>query len=246
MKKIHLLFFCAGLAFMASCKKDSGSSASATQPNVTPTPTDAYGVMAAVKTNNYISIAGFTMNMPIGTAVAVFGDAAGFDTYVDAGAVTANDSTLTKQSNNSYVFMQTGYNTTGLDFSSGNAKWTVAGNGTVPAINKTTTSGFPFVDSVSAAGEIDITGALTLSAATPVTNADSIIYVVAGPDATLMKTVAGNVNSYTFTATEMGTVGTGTGYLEVVPYNLEKQVISGKAYYFINESASTKMVKFTN
>ena len=244
MKKV--LFGLLVLGAMASCKKDSSSSPTATQPNVTPTPTDAYGVLAAVKTNNYVNIAGFSMNMPIGTAVAVFSDAAGLGTYVDAGAVTADDSTLTKQSNNSYVFMQTGYNTTGLDFSSGNAKWTVAGNGTVPAINKTTTSGFPFVDSVSAAGEVSIASELNLHAASAVINADSIIYVVAGPDATLMKTVAGGVNSYTFSAADMATVGTGTGYLEVVPYNIEKQTISGKAYYYINESASTKMVKFTN
>jgi hypothetical protein len=124
----------------------------------------------------------------------------------------------------------------------GSVSWSATGAGSVSAINYTTSNSFPNVDSIANGKTIDKSVAYTLQASGSVTNSDSVIFVVAGPSATLMATRPAGTSSHTFSATEMATIGAGTGIVEIVPYNIESTTVGGKKYYFINETAVTKLV----
>ena len=100
--------------FIVSCKKDivTPTTPTATPAPTTPTPGDADGVLAAVRTKISVNtpVIGI-VSYDIGMGLAAFGStsanfAAG--TYTDAGAISANSKALTKQSNNSY-FISTWY-----------------------------------------------------------------------------------------------------------------------------------------
>ncbi|MFN8154937.1 MAG: hypothetical protein U0Y08_11660 [Bacteroidia bacterium] len=248
MKKLSYVLMLALLAGITSCKKDDettdngGGGSTTPTVNTTPTYSDADGVLAAVYTNNWITMPFVgTMNMPIGTAVAAFSSTTGGSTYVDAGVVKCEDSTLTKNSSNAYYFNPSMYNPYGLSLG-GNVSWDVAGNASVPVINYTTSGVIPSVDSISNGTTINKSNAYTLSVMGSISNSDSVIFVVAGPSATLMVTRPAGTTSHTFSATEMGTIGSGSGVVEVVPYNWESTTISGKKFYFVNEAAATKLV----
>ncbi|CAN5386146.1 hypothetical protein BH11BAC2_BH11BAC2_25310 [soil metagenome] len=245
MKLAKVLMLCAGIVSLSACKKDDSSSPTPAGPNNIPVISTANGVLVAVKTNTWITfpVVG-TVNQPVGIPVAVFYDAAGSSTLVDAGTVNCEDSLLSKQSNSSYLFTQSAYNSTGVDFNTGNSKWVVTGNTStgVPAVNFTTTIGFPVIDSISNTGTVSTSASLTLSSSGAIMNADSIIYTVSGTKGQLQKTTSGGIASVTFTAAEMGTVGKGSGSLTIAPYRFQPKTIDSKLYYFINETVSTKVI----
>lgn len=248
MKKITYFLLLAVLAGFSSCSKDDSDDAStptpsAPTPNTVPAIGDADGVFAAVYTNNWVDVPFVgVMNLPIGTAVAVVASTTGGSTYVDAGVVKCEDSTLTKNSSNNYYFQPALTNPYGLALG-GSVAWSVSGSASVTALNYTTSNSFPDVDSIANGKTIDKSVAYTLQASGSVTNSDSVIFVVAGPSATLMATRPAGTSSHTFSATEMATIGAGTGIIEIVPYNIESTTtVGGKKYYFINETAVTKMV----
>ena len=252
-KTIHtsLAVLMLGISLFSSCKKDEESSPAPTPTNTTPTVnttpniTGAEGVLVGVQTKMIQTVAGISIPYYTGSGVASFWTSAG--SYLDAGAITLNTNSLTKNSSNAYYFTPGASSPTGIDFSSNsyNCDWVVAGNSGngIPAINRTITMGFPDLDSIQSSSTISLGSSFTLQCPS-VSNADSVMFFVAGQNATLMYIGAPGTNSHTFSSSEMSTLGTGTGILEIVPYRYEMHVESGKNIFYVNETAVVKTVTF--
>ncbi len=173
----------------------------------------------------------------IGSAVAVFSEDAG-TTFIGAGTVSLDGTSLAAQSNNSYVYTPGAGDPMGLTFG-GTQSWNGTG-GAWPAFNASTTVGFPNVAVISS-GNVSMSSNYTLNCGSAVT-ADSIYFAVYGPSGTAMKVVAGGASSYTFTSAELSGVGAGSGFVQIVGINYDLQNISGRDYYLLNETARTKSV----
>ncbi len=237
------------LVGFSSCKKDeepepvTPTPTAAAPANPIPAPSGADAALVAVHTATYIT-APFVgeIYQPIGFGVGVFGNLT-TGAYVSAGAVTLNTNALTAQSNQSYVFTPSQTSPTGVDFSSG-VNWTVAGGNGYAAFNHTTNNEVPSGPKYTGSTTIARNADYTLSSSIAILSADSVLFNVISPTATLTKVKAGNVSSCTFSAAEMGTLGAGSGYVQIVPYNYESATYGGKVIYFINESVSTNSVTF--
>lgn len=234
---------------LSSCKKDEEEEEDPTVPtaaapsNPIPAPTGADGALIAIHTANYVTapIVG-EIYQPIGLGVAVFGDLVA-GTFVNVGTVSLNGTALSPQSNQSYTFTPSQTNITGLDLSS-EINWNVGGGSGFSSFTASPNNEMPSGPKYSGASSIPRNAAFTLSSSTQILSADSIIYSVISPSGSILKTVAGNVSSVDFTAAEMGTLGSGSGYVQIAPYNIEAQIIGGKQIYLINESVNTTSVTF--
>jgi len=254
MKKqiFPLIIFGMVALFLAitGCKKDEGSdddsgSASTAEPsNPSPTPSDADGVLIAIETVTYQSqpFVG-TIEIPIGLSVAVFPSLT--NAFNDAGTVTCESTVLTKQNNNSYTSTPSQADPTGISFGS-TIDWDVAGSTTVPAFNKGVSGAFPENLELTVANNDNVSTsmAFTLDTKNAITNADSVIFGVYGPDGALVVTATGS--SHTFSAADMGTVGTGTGFVQVAAYRVaETETLgTGEVIYYLNEKVNTTIVNF--
>lgn len=212
---------------------------------VTPQISDADGVLIASKANVIQSIPGTTMtvNVTMGSAIASLYSATGGTVLVDGGSITANDSTLTKQSNSSYIFTP---KSTGINYSS-NSRWSVSGNAgnNVPAFTYTA-NGFPSNPSVPNVSSISKANAYTLTTAS-VSGADSLCFQITSGSKTIYKMTNGSQTSHTFPASEMGTLdNSSNAYLTVTAYKFNSTIVSSKKYYVINLNTTNKMTSVTN
>jgi hypothetical protein len=66
--------------------------------------------------------------------------------------------------------------------------------------------------------------------------------MVVGGSGYVTKTVAGNQTTCNFTAAQMGTAGSGSGLIQVTPYQIESNNFNGKKIYRIMEVVKTKTV----
>ena len=58
----------------------------------------------------------------------------------------------------------------------------------------------------------------------------------------VLKSVAGNVSSVSFTSADLSKLDkSNVGSISVSPYNLTTETISGKKFYFVNESSYLRM-----
>ncbi len=211
---------------------------------VTRTPNDADGVFIASKLNitTAVPTTTITVTSVLGSAVASLYTATGGTVLADGGIVKANDSTLTKQSNNSYIFTPKsadgiGYNSTSV--------WSVSGNGSIPAINYTA-YGFPGTPTVNNVTSVSKGGSFTMNTIS-LSNADSVCFQITAGSKTIYKITSGNQTSHTFTAAEMATLDlTSYGYLTVTGYKFNSTTVSGKKYYFINLNTKNQSVSVTN
>lgn len=231
---------------ISSCKKKDSTTNQTAPQNTTPTastPSNADGAFAAVKTLTVSSYAGYNTTINVGTAVSWFGTQ---NSYVDGGTVKCNNNTLSKQSNNAYIFTPAQTSPTGIDFS-GDVSWDISGNSSnaVPPFTKTDAGVFPSVDGISQTDDVSTSSAFTLSASSSVIG-DSVMFVVAGPNGHVLKTKGPNTSSCDFTAAEMGTLGTGSnvGLLQIAPYTIhyDNTAAPGKNYYFVKETVVSKIV----
>jgi hypothetical protein len=164
---------------------------------------------------------------------------------VDGGAVSVNTFALTKQSNNSY-FKTAGMGMTpaDLDFDSDNSNWSVGGAGSVPAFTYNHSVAFPdFTGTVP--DSIPRANALTVSLSGKVSNADSVILLVAAGSTSVYRTVAGTASSVSIPAADLATlpmVTNKSAIVEVVPYRVTVSTHGGKHYAFIKEYAAVKSV----
>lgn len=248
-----------GVGF-TSCKKEGCTDSTATNynPNATsddgscefdPTPTTTapgsftpnftgeFGALIAVKTITSTTNPLGTFDVEAGTAVAVFSTNGG-QAFLNAGTVNCNSNNLTAQSNNSYVFMINQTQPTGLSFGS-TVNWGATG-ADWQSFTGSTSQGFASISAITS-GDVSTSSSYTLENSS-ISNADSILYAVYGPSGSKVAIVAGSNTSHTFSASDLSGIGTGTGYVQIVGLNYDPQTISGKNYYFINETVRTKSV----
>ena len=256
IKTLSVLILAGTFAFTACKKKDEvtpetpstttggttgGSSSSAP---VTPHLGDADGLMIATKANVITSMAGFSVSVTVGSAVASIYSSTGGSTLVDGGTIKANDSTLVKQSNNSYIF--TPKTAQGISYGSSSI-WSISGNSSnsVPAVSYTATS-FPSAPSVNNVSSVSKGSSFTMTT-NSISNADSLCFQITSGSKTIYKMTNGLQTSYTFPASDMGTLdNSSNAYLTVTAYKFRNTTVSSKKYYFINMNTTNRMVSVTN
>lgn len=250
MKKTFtkMLLPVAMFALLTGCKKDE--STDTTQPTpLSPTETfnysDAWGLLAGVKTVTSINSPIGPIETTIGTAVAAFNTTEGGSSYHEAGTITCNGKTLTIQSNNSYVFQPSQTDVEGIDFSNSIAAWNGSGSGNVPAFSATLAA-FPTTPSITNSSDVTLSSGHTVTFSS-VNNADSILVVLASGNNYAQKRVGGNATSATFSASELsGLSASQYGMVQVTPYWWEPRfdIILGKKVYMVNQVTVTKIVEF--
>ena len=264
MKKTTLKFFVmlSIISLAASCKKEGCTDPNATNYNseaekddgscVQPTPptgtatapgtyipnfSGEFAALIAIKTITTTTTPIGTFDTEIGTAVAAFTPNAG-STFEQAGTVTCEAENLTLNANNSYIYMIESSNPMGLSFSNP-VNWNATGS-TWPAFSASTNAGFSTLGELSS-GTVNTSTDYTLTSSS-ITNADSVLFAVYGPDGNVMKVKDGSSTSHTFSAAELSGIGAGSGYIQVVGLNYDPQTIATKNYYLINETVRTKSV----
>lgn len=178
-------------------------------------------------------------NMPPITTTMGIGVGVFFDTgnsYVDVGTVQLNSNALTKNPNNSYTYTPGQSNPTGIDFSSG-VTWNVSGGNGFSAINKNVTLGFPTVSEITSGATVNKASGYTLTV-NNVTGADSVLFLIGDVN----KTIAGNANSCTFSASELNSLTSGSTVAQVAAYVSTNETVGGKLIYYGNETVQTKSV----
>ena len=236
---LAMIFLAMSLAF-TGCNDDDdedGPDPAPTQNTDTdPTPSfpmaDATLVAVDTKTTQETPLG--TFDIFIGTAVGLFFDAN--QNLLDAGTVSINGSTLTKNSNNSYTYLPSVTEPEGLSFTTG-TDWDVSGSSDFPAFTASPGFDFPSVGDISGGDIVDRSADYTISISS-VSDADSIIYVISG----VTKTTAGNVTSCTFSADELAVAPAGPGIIQAAPYAFDDQEFSDKTVYFVKEKVVSKSV----
>ncbi|MDB4656039.1 hypothetical protein OAE48_04240 [Flavobacteriales bacterium] len=235
-------FALAGLVCLSvtSCNllpDDEDNNASAQPAPPTPTISDGYATLSAVKTVTFQDIPGFgQIEVDFGIAVGVFFNGVDYNTYLNAGTVTCESETLEEQDNGSYVFIPSQTSASGIDFS-GNPDWNVTGSADVSAFSHTTSIGFPTVGTINSSSTVSSGSDYTLTVAS-VTGADSVIFMMGG----VVHTEAGNATSSTFTSAEISGMGTGTNFAQAAAYKIEEATYGAKNYWFVNEKVVTQSI----
>jgi len=246
MKKLLFTLATAGI-FFASCDKktttpNNNNTTNNTNTTPSPVPGSGDGAIVSIKSVTKTTVSGFPITTELGTAVAVFGNLSG-GSYTDAGTITVNSKTLAKQANNSYVYTPSATDITGIDLS-GAINWNVGGAGSNPAFtHDASAQGFPAASDISGSfTTINSASDFTLSTSGSVTGSDSVYFQLSGPSATVLKRMAGNTSSVTFTAAEVQSVGKGSGVVTIAPWNWTVQTKAGKQINVVNELALTRVV----
>ncbi len=252
IKTLSMLILAGTFVFTACKKKDDATpedptptttgttgGGNASSAPVTPHISDANGVMIASIANVITSVGGFSVNITVGSAIANLYSAAGGTTAIDGGVITANDSTLTKQSSNSYIF--TPKSTQGIGYGS-NSRWSVSGN----SGNGVPASPFPSDPTVNNITTLSKGSSFTMNTSS-VSSADSLCFQITSGSKTIYKMTNGFQTSYTFPASDMGTLdNSSNAYLTVTAYKFTNTTVSSKKYYFINMNTTNRMVSVTN
>ncbi len=250
MKKLFLAILSLSLAFTACKKTDKNNNNNNNNNNQAPAPQPTFGSgdggLVAVRTITSTSVAGFDVKTELGMATAVFGDLSNRN-YVNGGDVDLNTKVLTFSANNVYMFSPTQADPTGIDFSSGNIVWNVSGNNGngVPSFTYDASSqGMPTSADLDIPASIDANNDYTLKVKGNISNSDSVYFQIVGTNGTvLLKRLAGNTNSATFTSAELKTLGTGTGSMSICPWNVDSKSFGGKKIYCVNELALSSLIE---
>ncbi|KXK43383.1 MAG: hypothetical protein UZ11_BCD004000702 [Bacteroidetes bacterium OLB11] len=91
---------------------------------------------------------------------------------------------------------------------------------------------------------IDANNDYTLKVKGNINNSDSVYFQIVGTNGTiLLKRLAGNTSSATFTSAELKTLGTGMGSMCICPWNVGSKSFGGKKIYSVNELALTSLIE---
>ena len=199
---------------------------------------DGSGVLVAIRSTSYQSLGGINIPIEINTATAAFLASPGSSTLLDAGTVSLNSKMLTKNANNSYVYQDL---TNPLNFT--NINWNVSGGNGIPAINYSDDKPWPSYNGYNALPDVvNKTSGLTVALGNAVSNADSVYVIVAGNDGSyFVKRVGGDASEAMITSADLNGILAGTGLIQVVPWNYDREDYNSKEFYFILEAAYTKM-----
>ncbi len=231
-KTTFFVLLCSLGMLVSSCKKEDlipeipepePTPVSTPSGSTTPVPSNADGVMWAIKSTS--SVQGFTIE--IGTAVGFFMN--GTTDLVNVGTVSVNSNNLSMASNNAYTFAPTQTMPTGLDLSS--TEWSATGaNGHAAFTYDASSLVFPTGSSITSSGTVTKANGYTLTCST-VSGADSTLFMVGN----VSKTISGSANSCTFSSSELSGLSVGTSVVMIVPYKLMQATVNGKNYYFGKE-----------
>lgn len=248
MKNPKLLLLLTLISFaMIACNPedllpDDNTTTPAAVPNPTPTFTDADAVLAGIQTLSYQSANGYEFSVAVDVAVAAFFNTS--STYYPAGLVSINTNDLEMNDNNSYTSVSATSTNIDLDLGSSGNTWSVAGSSNVPTFSHTTSRGMPSDVKFSAEiTKVNTANNLNVAIVSAPSVCDSILYLVAGENKTVSKIVANTVTNVDFSASELNGLS-GTGVVQVAPYNFEFSEESGKKIYYINEKVITSQVEF--
>lgn len=204
----------------------------------TPTFTEGFGTLAAVKTVTTFD-PGFgvpVQEIVLGLGSAGFTNGTDYTNLIDAGTVTLEGESLDRFDNNAYAYQPTQTNPTGIDFS-GTPSWEVSGSAGVPAFTHTTNIGFPTLGAITSSTTIPGTGDYTLTVSN-VSGSDSVYFMLGG----VVHIENPNATSSTFTEAEIDGMGTGASFAQVAPYKFESATYSSKQFYFVTETVKTQSV----
>ncbi|MCB0755305.1 MAG: hypothetical protein H6603_03395 [Flavobacteriales bacterium] len=225
---------------VASCNLDNDDPTPTDPASNPPTPsfTDGFGTLAAVKTVTTFD-PGFgvpVQEIVLGLGSAGFTDGANYNQLLNAGSVTLEGESLSQFDNGAYAYQPNNTNPTGIDFD-GNPSWEVSGSGDIPAISHTTNIGFPTLGAITSSTTIPGSGDYTLTVAN-VAGADSVWFMLGG----VVHVEGPNSTSSVFTEAEINGMGTGANFAQVAPYKFETATFSGKLFYFVTETVKTQSV----
>lgn len=220
-----------------SCEYATNNTQAPTVPTYTPNFNGTFGALVAIKTVTTSSTPIGTVDTEVGTAVAVFTENSATN-FVDAGTVNVSSNELTIQSNNSYVYQIGQSNPTGISYSDP-VDWSGTG-ATWPSFSTSTSQGFSTVGTITT-GDPSTSSDYTLTTSS-ISNADSILFVIAGQNGSVSMMKAGTETSHTFSSSEVSSVGAGTGIVQIVGLKYDLQNISTRDYYLINETVCSKTV----
>jgi len=201
------------------------------------------GVIVALKTRTVTSTVIGNTTIEMGTGVAVFGDLAAGN-FTDAGTVKLNGKELTKHSNNTYSYMPSATDITGINFDN-NIKWEVS----TPSFTydaKTQGRDLPEAngDFTFSGSSISGSEAFTLALSGSISNADSVYFQINGPNNTILKRMGGQTTSVTFSESEMQSLGKSIGCsVTIAPWNYETKELGGKTIHVVNELAINKVIE---
>jgi hypothetical protein len=233
--KFLLLLAASATISMIGCQKDDDVTPSGDDPG-NYVYADAFGAMIAIKTVTYTEVMGNVIPTELNTATAVFVSDAGGSTFSDAGSVKLNSKSLKLNANKSYV-----YDNFIEPLTFNEVKWEVEGKGNNPAISKTVNRAVPSYSGYSnLPTAVTKADGLTLTLGSQITQADSTLVTIHSGSKSVIKTVAGNAASISFTAAELADLANGRGMLQVTPYNITTETTSGRKYYFINQATYTR------
>lgn len=248
MKNAHhyltLLVLSFAIVFVA-CDKDEEelipevpTSTTETTDPAPPTPTieGADGALWAIRSVSSQTIAGMTVDINIGLAVAAFTDDDNFASLVDVGTVEVDGNALTKNANNSYTFTPTTTDPTGIDFDN-EVNWVISGGSGFQAFNTSMTITFPEVSEITSGTTVSKSAGYTLTV-DDVTAADSVLFMVGD----VIKYVTGNGESCTFSPDELAGLSNGTSFATVAGLSSTPTVSDGKTIYHGRETVQSKSI----
>lgn len=241
------------LLFLSSCLSDDSDPVSRVE-NVIPDDftadmlydyPDSEGLLTASQTVLVQSMLGVAdSKTSSGLALAVFPEEAGGINYVRVGVVMCNERELSVQDKRVYAFEPSFSNTSGIDYSGGQAVWDVAGSENMDAFSYTAT-GFPAeIEFESNVRDINLNSDYTLEV-NGVQNADSLIYIIAADGQFVMKRTEASKTSVTFTAADFDPIkNSEKGLVQVTAFKLMPEDINGKRMYFVNAMNLNSLINF--
>jgi len=231
-----LIILLLSLVTFNSCEK-TDETPDALKASTTPSIKGSAGVCWALRTVTTVNTGGINigtdLTIDVGTGIGIFLDNNGKS--VDVGTVTLNGLPLDKVSNN-YMTTVSVAQPTGVDFSKG-IKWAITGGNGFTAFNHTVTNTFPYTGTFTSPKTLTKADGYTLGFSS-VSGADSIIFAIND----VVKTVPGNVKSYTFTAAQLSKLSKGPGVVQAVPYNYKLVNYGGKYIAFGNQVSYSQTI----
>ena len=199
---------------------------------------DAFGMLDAIRTVSYVTVAGVLVPAESNTAIAAFYDTAGVSLYLDAGTVILNGQSLTKDTNNFYTYQNS---QVPLDFSS--IQWQVSGNGRVPAISKNDSNPVPSYSGYgSLPASITKANGVSINVSGQITGADSVYVAISDyNNKWIIKKVSSSASNAVFSADDLTGLTTGKGMIQVSAFNFIYENHSSKKFYFVNQAIYTKL-----
>ena len=232
-----------------SCKKAADITTENTSVTATPASpqiqiNDADAILVNLQTVTYTSVRGTTIETAIGLPVAMFFDGTNFK---NVGSVTCEGKSLTKQDNHSYIFVPSATDPLGVTYDN-TINWAIAGDNGFPGGTYSVNSSFPNNVEIDASNgqNIDSKSAFTLATKSPISNADSVYFGIYGPSGAVNRVLAGNVSSYTFSESEMNSIGAGIGFMQIaaVKHVKREMLSSNEVVYHLTEKVNTTSVTF--